>query len=88
MTNQSTYVYALEDGGSQLTFLRKSVANEICLHGMPHLQPCRGMHATANILMESAGLRIREIHESETFDLTDMKITNFVHELPLPYPYD
>ena len=86
MTNQSIYVYAFQDGRSQLTLLRKSVANEIGLHGMPHIQPCLGMHAMANILMESVDLQIRGIHETEAFDITDVKITDIVPELQHSLP--
>ena len=63
VTNQSTCVYAFQDGGSQLTLLRKSVADEIRLHGMPRLQKCGGMHTTANILMESVDLSTCGIEE-------------------------
>ena len=86
VTNQSTCVYAFQDGGSQLTLLRKSVANEIGLHGTPHLQSCRGMHSTANLLMESVNLRIRGIQEPETFEIKDVRLTEVVPELPHSLP--
>ena len=37
ITGQSTNVYAFQDSGLQLTLLRKSVAEEIGLHGMCHI---------------------------------------------------
>ena len=36
--------------------------------------------------MESSDLRIRRMHEAEAFDITDVKITNIVPELPHSLP--
>ena len=78
VTNQSTCVYAFQDGGSQLTLLRKSVAEEIGLHGTPRLQKCRGMHTTADVLMESVDLNICGIEEPDTFNIMRVNITEIV----------
>ena len=52
VTNQSTCVYAFQDGGSQLTLLRRSVAKAIGLHDMPIIQSCRGMNSTVKRSMK------------------------------------
>ena len=62
------------------------MAEEIGLQGISHIQPCRGMHATVNILMESADIQIRGIHETEIFDITDVKMGNTVPELQHSLP--
>ena len=81
ITGQSTNIYTFQDSGSQLTLLRKSVAEEIGLHGTPHIQSCQGMHATTSILVESADIQIRGIHETDAFNMTDVEITETVPEL-------
>ena len=86
VTNQSTCVYAFQDGGSQLTLLRKSIAEEIGLHGTPRLQKCCGMHTTADVLMESMDLNICGIEEPETFNIKKVNVTEIVPEMPHSLP--
>ena len=86
ITNQSTNVYVFQDSGSQLTLLRKSAAEETGLHGIPHIQSSRGMHAMANILLKSADIQIHGIHVTEAFDITDVKIADTVPELQHSLP--
>ena len=49
-TNEIKSIYAFHDTGLQMTRLRKSVAEEIGLHGKPYIQPCRGLHVAAEFL--------------------------------------
>ena len=44
------------------------------------------MHAMANILVESMDIQICDIHETEAFDMTDVKITDTMPELQSSLP--
>ena len=81
VNNQSTCIYAFQDAGSQLTLLRRSVAKEIGLHGVPIIQSCCGMNSMVERSMEIVNIRIRRLKEPETFEIQDVKLTDVVPEL-------
>ena len=81
VNNQSTCIYAFQDAGSQMTLLRRSVAKEIGLHGLPIIQSCRGMNSTVERSMEIVNIRIRGLKEPETFEIQDVKLTDVVPKL-------
>jgi predicted aspartyl protease len=84
--DKTACIYAFQDTGSQLTLLRKSVADEIGLKGAPIIQSCKGMNSTVKSHMELAELRIRGLKESDTFHLKDVRVTDNVPELPESLP--
>ena len=55
-TKETKSIYALHDTGSQMTLLQKLAVDEIGLSGNPYMQPCRGMHVDADVLMEDASV--------------------------------
>ena len=56
ITEETKSIYAFHDIGSQMTLLRKWMADEIALTCKVHLQPCCGMHVDTDVLMEDASL--------------------------------
>ena len=84
--DKTACIYAFQDTGSQLTLLRKSVAEEIGLKGTHIIQSCKGMNSTVKTNMELTELRIRDLKESDSFHLKDVRVTDNVPELPESLP--